>query len=169
MPVLALHPVDVALDATPLVQVGGLVAEAPSAVGAQFPAALERLEAYLAQHRLHADGPPMTVYYDMAPDGRTRFAVAIPVVDPRRAVPRSGPVQCITRPAMRARQFLHVGPYEHLGVTYDAITEYMVAHGDMASPADWARYLPMWEEYLDDPAVVPRSELRTRIVLPLGG
>lgn len=169
MPHVALHPVDVALDATPLVQVGGLMADTPSAIGAQVPAAFARLEAYMAHHRLHADGPPMTVYYEMAPDGRTRFAVAIAVVDPRRPVTRSGSVQCITRPAMRARQFLHVGPYETLAVTYEAITEYLLSTGEMTSPADWARFMPMWEEYLDDPEVVPRSELRTRIVLPLGG
>lgn len=169
IPALDLHPLDVALEPTPLVQLGGLVAESPSAVGAQVPRAFERLFAFVQRHRLHVDGPPMTVYYDTAPTGRTRFAVAVPVVDPRRPIAREGALQLITRPGMRARQFLHVGPYERLAETYEQITDWLIEHGEMASPADWARCMPMWEEYLSDPEVEPRSELRTRIVLPMPG
>jgi effector-binding domain-containing protein len=169
MPALELHPIDVALEATPLAQLGGLVADTPGAVGAQVPRAFERLYGFVQRHRLHVDGPPMTVYYDTAPSGRTRFAVAVPVVDPRRPIARDGAIQLITRPAMRARQFLHVGPYEGLADTYRQITDWMLEHGDMQRPDDWAQCMPMWEEYLSDPEVVPRSELETRIVLPLPG
>ena len=169
MPALDLHPTDVALEPTPLVQLGGLTAPSPGAVGTQLPGAFERLYDFLSRNRLHADGPPMLVYYDTAADGRTRFAVAIAVVDPRRPVARDGTIQLITRPAMRARQFMHVGPYDGLAACYARITDWMIASGDMRSPADWSRFMPMWEEYLNDPDSTPKSELETRIVLPMPG
>jgi len=35
------------------------------------------------------------------------------------------------------------------------------------APSDWARYSPMWDEYMSDPATTPESELLTRIYLTL--
>jgi AraC family transcriptional regulator len=37
----------------------------------------------------------------------------------------------------------------------------------MKSEADWARYMPMWEEYLNDPDSTPAAELVTYIYLPV--
>ena len=167
MATLDLLPTDVTLAPTPMVQLGGLVADSPSAVGPLVPEAYAQLFAFVGKHGLTVNGPLMTIYYETAPDGRTRFAVAVAVADPKRPVPREGPIQLITRPAMRARQFLHVGPYAGLSSTYGRITDWMLEHGDMREPADWAHFMPMWEEYLDDPGMTPESELRTRIVLPL--
>ncbi len=41
------------------------------------------------------------------------------------------------------------------------------AKGLMQCEADWARYMPMWEEYLNDPQTTPEAELMTYIYLPV--
>jgi effector-binding domain-containing protein len=109
----------------------------------------------------------MAVYYDVDAEGHTRFAVGIPIEPPTDRVRPAHRAHVTVRPGGRILYFLHVGPYDALGETYAAIGEWMVQHGLMRSPADWERYLPMWEEYLDDPATTPPGELRTRIVIPL--
>ena len=53
-----------------------------------------------------------------------------------------------------------------LAATYGQITEFLKAKGLMQSEADWARYMPMWEEYLNDPQTTPGAELMTYIYLP---
>jgi effector-binding domain-containing protein len=37
----------------------------------------------------------------------------------------------------------------------------------MNSEADWTRYMPMWEEYLNDPHTTSEAELVTHIYLPV--
>ena len=51
--------------------------------------------------------------------------------------------------------------------TYDIIEAWLRARGAIKTTADRARYAPMWEEYLNDPATTPESELITRIYLTL--
>jgi effector-binding domain-containing protein len=51
--------------------------------------------------------------------------------------------------------------------TYGRISAFMKEKGCMQSEADWARYMPMWEEYLNDPATTPPTELMTYIYLPV--
>ena len=43
----------------------------------------------------------------------------------------------------------------------------MRGKGLMESEADWMKYMPMWEEYLNDPATTPEAELVTHIYLPI--
>jgi len=50
--------------------------------------------------------------------------------------------------------------------TYNRIGHWLTAKGLMSSEADWAKFSPMWEEYLTDPQTTPPSELRTYIYLP---
>ena len=64
-------------------------------------------------------------------------------------------------------RFTHRGPYAGLMGTYGQITQFMLAKGRMESEADWARYMPMWEEYLNDPETTPEEELLTHIYLPV--
>jgi effector-binding domain-containing protein len=66
-----------------------------------------------------------------------------------------------------ALRFVHHGPYRDVRNTYDRIEAWLRERGGIKTPADWARYSPMWEEYLNDPATTPESELITRIYLTL--
>jgi effector-binding domain-containing protein len=38
----------------------------------------------------------------------------------------------------------------------------------LESEADWAKYMPMWEEYMNDPESTPAEELITNIYVPVG-
>jgi len=52
-------------------------------------------------------------------------------------------------------------------LTYGRITEFCKSKGLMQTEADWARYMPMWEEYLNDPQTTPADQLVTYIYLPV--
>jgi len=64
-------------------------------------------------------------------------------------------------------RFTHHGPYAELMKTYGRVTEFIKAKGSMQSEADWARYIPMWEEYMNDPETTPEADLVTPICLPM--
>jgi AraC family transcriptional regulator len=85
---------------------------------------------------------------------------------PETAVEES-PIRVETLPATKAYRFTHHGPYPNLAQTYNHITGFMKEKGWMESEADWMRYMPMWEEYLNDPETTPPAELRTNIYLPV--
>ena len=72
---------------------------------------------------------------------------------------------CVAEPTAKAYRFTHRGPYPDLAQTYRRITAFMKEKGWMESEADWSRYMPMWEEYLNDPETTPPAELLTYIYL----
>ena len=51
-------------------------------------------------------------------------------------------------------------------VTYGQVTQFMQSQGLLTSEADWARYMPMWEEYLNDPQTTPEADLLTLHLRP---
>ena len=61
----------------------------------------------------------------------------------------------------------HHGPYADLAQTYSGITAFMIEKQWVRSEADWVRYMPMWEEYMNDPGPTPAAELMTYIYLPI--
>jgi effector-binding domain-containing protein len=63
-------------------------------------------------------------------------------------------------PAGKAAECLHVGPYDQLGVAYEALQQWMTANG--YTPSGVA-----YEFYLNDPQSTPAAELQTQVVFPL--
>jgi effector-binding domain-containing protein len=110
-------------------------------------------------------GPPRAIYTDHSPTF-VRFTLAIPVPE-STPVDERGPVRVTTLAGGRALRFTHVGPYDGLAETYGRITEWLMAEGQMKSEADWARFMPMWEEYQGDPETTRPEDLVTHIHLPL--
>ena len=51
--------------------------------------------------------------------------------------------------------------------TYNRITALLKEKGLMESEADGSRYMPMWEEYINDPGTTPAADLVTYIYLPV--
>jgi AraC family transcriptional regulator len=72
-------------------------------------------------------------------------------------------------PGARTYRFTHRGPYAELARTYGRITAFMLERGLMRSEADWPLYMPMWEEYANDPRTTPPAQLLTYIHLPVSG
>lgn len=137
-------------------------AEIPTATAAAFAA----LGAFLHAHRLVPAGPPRSVYTGHSAD-QTTFDVAMPIAaSGAGATDPAGQVVVARLPAGQAWRFLHSGPYRTLADTYARITEWLRSRHLLVTETDWAKFMPMWEEYLNDPMTTPESELRTYVYLP---
>lgn len=127
--------------------------------------AMGKLASYMQEHELEHVGPPRSVYTNYGAHG-VQLTVGFPIVEPDIEPPATDDVtigELAHGPALR---FSHVGPYDTLRDTYEAITRWMMERGLMESESDWARYSPTWEEYVGDPLKTPPEELLTFIYLP---
>lgn len=123
------------------------------------------LMGFAAGHGARFEGAPRVFYTGMGPGG-CDMTLAIPVAGVLAGV--NPPVRVEELPAAKTLRFTHVGPYDRLMQTYGEITAWMLEHGRMESEADWAKYMPMWEEYPNDPQTTPPDQLVTHIHLPVG-
>ncbi|MBI5645842.1 MAG: GyrI-like domain-containing protein [Ignavibacteriae bacterium] len=160
-----LHALEVTVPEAIGVQVRSTVGSNPEEIGPAMGAAMGTLMGYIGQHGLQCVGAPRCVYLEYGPDGTT-FLTAMPVAAPPLDA-GTGPVSVGPLPSGEAFRFTHTGPYPQIGATYHLITDYMRGKGLMESEADWMKYMPMWEEYLNDPATTPEAELVTHIYLPI--
>lgn len=147
------------------VQVSGQCGLEPSSVGPAISKAFDQLGRVLQDHALAPAGPPRAIYTTYGP-AEMHFIVAMPIAT-APATPVAPDAATVGPLAgTRALRFTHRGPYAGLMDTYGQITAFMKAQGLMQSEADWARYMPMWEEYLNDPHTTPEADLLTYIYLP---
>ena len=155
------------VDVAPVVaaQIPGQCGTDPAAIAAAMGSAFDALMAFVQRHKLVPAGPPRTIYKSYGSE-EMDFVVAIPLAaEPAEPVADgSGSVEPIE--GTKALRFTHRGSYQGLMATYGQITEFMKAKGLMQTEADWVRYMPMWEEYLNDPHTAPKADLVTYIYLP---
>jgi AraC family transcriptional regulator len=157
---------EVQVDPTLAVQLQSRSGMDPAAISTAVSAAFDTLGEFLGRYSIKPVGPPRIIY--TAWEGNeTRFTVAFPVASPVPEIGTNETVSVATLSGTRALRFEHVGPYDTLRSTYDRIDAWLREHKAIQGEADWARYMPMWEEYLNDPQTTPASELITRIYLPL--
>jgi len=162
----ALEFAEVEVPPVQAAQMPGECGPDPAAISAAMRTAFERLTGFLRQHKLTPAGPPRAIYTAHGPQG-VRFIVAMPIVAPPAITRMIGPGFVKPLAARRAMRFTHRGPYADLMKTYGQITEYLKAEGLIETEADWAKYMPMWEEYLNDPRTTPEADLLTYIYLPV--
>ena len=137
----------------------------PASIGAAIRAGFESLMSFINRHSLVINGQPRVIYTAYGAGG-VSFTLVLPVA----AAPMSSvaaPIRVDTLQATKALRFTHHGPYPDLASTYSRITDFMIGKKWMESEADWGRYMPMWEEYMNDPDRTPPSELITYIYLPV--
>ena len=146
-------------------QIVGKSSPDPSDIAQAMSAAFDALMAFVETGQLIPAGPPRSIYTSYDPDG-VRFVVAVPVVQPGGELKTEGPGSVEPIAGGSAMRFTHRGPYNGLMKTYGRITEFLKAQGFMQSEADWLKYMPMWEEYLNDPHTTPEADLLTYIYLP---
>ena len=161
-----LESVEIEVAPVLALQIPGECGSDPSEIGPAMQAAFGTLGRLLKQHELVPAAPPRAVYTTYGAEG-TRFIVAMPIASsPAEAI--DGKAAFVgTLTGGKTLRFTHRGPYAGLMQTYGQITRFMQAKGLMETEADWARYMPMWEEYLNDPETTPEAELLTHIYLPL--
>ena len=147
-------------------QVSGQSTPDPAAIGKAMGVTFGQLMAFEKQHKLAPAGPPRCIYTAHSPK-EIKFIVAIPIAKPLAKPIKAGPGSVQSLPGGKAMRFTHRGPYANLRNTYGQITEFLKAKGLMKTEADWAKYMPMWEEYLNDPRTTPEADLLTFIYLPM--
>lgn len=138
------------------------MAELPPAIGAAF----DTMMGFMGRARLTASGPPR-VLYTTCPPGQFDFQVLVPVAAPPTADFQDATAIVGTVEGGKTYRFTHRGAYSGLANTYGRIGEFMKARGLMQTDADWMKYMPMWEEYLNDPETTPEADLLTHIYLPV--
>jgi AraC family transcriptional regulator len=137
------------------------IPDLPPAIGKAFGT----LIGFIQRHGLAPSGPPR-VLYTSCPPAPLEFRVLIPVSAPPAGPSEDTSAIVETVAGGTAYRFTHRGPYHNLAQTYDRITEFLKSRGWMETDADWLMYMPMWEEYLNDPTTTPEADLLTHIYLP---
>ena len=122
-----------------------------------FGRALHQAMAAVRAQGRHPVGPPFSLYHGMPTDA----------VDVEAGFPVDGPITVVdgvtpgVLPGGTVAETLHVGPYESLGETYDAVLSYVKAQG-LTPSSD------MWEVYLSDPEREPDpATWRTQVFWPV--
>jgi len=162
----SLQPAEVEVPPVLAAQVSRRCDAAREAIKEAMGQTFGELMAYFGRQGLAPAGPPRAIYTAYGPEG-VAFTVAFPIADPPAAAREDASVSVATIPGGKTLRFFHQGPYSELMTTYGRIMQYLQSKGLMQSEADWARYMPMWEEYLNDPQETPEADLRTYIYLPL--
>ena len=112
------------------------------------------------QQHVPLAGPPFALYRGM-PTDVIDVEAGFPVAEPFSGGDEGG-VTGGSLPAGHAFEAMHVGPYETLAETYEAIMGKMQAEG--VTPGS-----SMWEYYLSDPATEPDPAMwKTLVVWPVG-
>jgi effector-binding domain-containing protein len=163
----AVQPLEVEVQPVLAMQVERACGTEPDQIAAAVGSGFGEIAAFAAQHHVPITGPPRAIYAGYGPT-EVRLTLAMPTVGLAPA-DAGGPVRVSELPGTKALRFTHHGPYARLMATYGGITAWMTQHGYMESDEDWAKYMPMWEEYPTDPDVTPPEELVTHIYLPLPG
>jgi effector-binding domain-containing protein len=112
---------DVTLAAKPIVYLKG--SGTWDQAFATISGALKKVEAYMAQTGLKADGLPMTIFTSTDDHGFD-YQVAVPLAETPKEPPQGG-IALGQSPDGHALKFVHRGSYESLDDTYEAITNYL--------------------------------------------
>ena len=129
---------------------------AVSRIGPAMGEAFPKIYHALISSGVEPAGMPLARYFDFGTE-ETTFECAVPVAAPFEA---SEEVQPSTVGGGEAAFALHVGPYEAIGETWQALVTWVSEQGRV--PAG-----PTWEVYLDDPQETPEAELKTELYVPL--
>ncbi len=112
---------DVTLTAKPIVYLKG--SGTWDQAFATISGALKKVEAYVAQNGLKADGLPMTIFTSTDDHGFD-YEAAVPLAETPKEPP-AGEVALGQSPDGHALKFVHRGSYDSLDDTYEAITNYL--------------------------------------------
>ena len=127
-----------------------------SAIGDALGAAFGEVYGHLGAMQLEGDGPPFVIYHEVpVADDPFDIEVCAPVA--RAVVPPAG-WQAQQLPAGTFATLLHVGPYDTVAGTYDAVVAWIGDH-------DLAVAGPPREVYLSPPDTPP-EQIRTIIEFP---
>jgi effector-binding domain-containing protein len=126
-------------------------------VSAALGQILPEVWAYVAGQGKQPAGPPFTRYHGDFTE-TVELEAGLPVAEP---IEGNGRVQAGELPGGPVASIMHIGHYDTLSETYDALAVWMAAEGRVPGG-------PFWEVYLTDPQEVPDpAEWQTEIICPL--
>lgn len=129
------------------------LAEMPKTLGVLFP----EIHGHILRAGKMPAGMPFTIYHSMEGD-TVGLECGMPVADPLGG---TGRIRAGELPGGPAVTVTHVGPYEGLGQTWQALMEWVGGQGLVAAA-------PPWEVYVTDPGAEPdSSKWRTDIFFPV--
>jgi effector-binding domain-containing protein len=139
---------------------------APETLGRTMGAAFGALQAFVECNHLTQSGPPRAIYKSF--DSREmQFVVAVPVETPTGFLDGEADITVRELPGGKWLRFTHRGPYANLRTTYEGISSWMAGAGLLESEGAWVRFMPLWEEYLNDTDATAPDDLITQIYIPL--
>jgi len=115
---------------------------------------------HVGTHGITPQSMPMSIYLGMDPD-ILRFRAAV-MVSAEDATKTDGEIKADTLPAGDAMTTTHVGSYDKMSETHQALWQHMEAEGIPAA-------MPVWEIYIDDPGNTPADAVRTEIYRMIAG
>jgi effector-binding domain-containing protein len=111
---------------------------------------------YLGELQQHPTGAPFAAYYNMDMNDLD-VEIGFPVA---AKLPEKDDIQAGEIPGGQIASCKHVGPYNEVGLAYEALTEYVKEQG--FEPTGIA-----YEYYLNDPTETAPDALETQILFPL--
>ena len=124
----------------------------PHVLGPAWGAILQ----YAGRMGVQPSGPPFVAYHNMNMQDLD-IEIGFPFAQELKG---EGAVLAGEIPGGKAAVCLHVGPYDQVGVAYEALRKWTEAHA--YTPSGVA-----YEFYLNDPRSTPAAELQTQVVFPL--
>jgi effector-binding domain-containing protein len=129
---------------------------APDAITETLGRIYQAVHASLAKQGIKPNGAPFARYHEFG--AQIDIEAGMPV---ERAILTDGNVKPSQLPGGLAAVTIHVGPYESLSGSYDAITAWMTNTGRVSNGGPW-------ELYLTDPSSEPNpAKWLTQIIWPL--
>ncbi len=120
--------------------------------------AFKSLNAYLEKREIKPVGPAMTIY-TQADDVGFSFQAAVPIAEAPNDPP-TGDMAVGQSPEGRAFKFIHVGSYDSMDATYEAITNFLDERRLEARDL-------FVEEYQTDPVTTPDDKLTVHVYVPV--
>ena len=108
---------------------------------------------FVGQNAITPLAMPMSVYHEMDPN-MLRFRGGV-IVSAEDAAKATGNIKSDTLGPGDVMTTTHVGPYDNLGATHQALWKHMEGEGLTGGP--------VWEIYVNDPGETAPEELRTDI------
>jgi effector-binding domain-containing protein len=121
-----------------------------------FGKALSAIAQYLAELGVQPMAATFAAYYNMDMEDLD-MEIGFPVM---KELPEKGDIKSSEIPAGEYASCLHTGPYNEIGLAYQALTEWTEQNGYRPSGV-------AYEFYLNDPTVTPPQELQTKILFPV--
>jgi effector-binding domain-containing protein len=127
------------------------------AIGGAFGEALSKVGEELGRLGATPAGPPYARYFRWSDDG-VDMEIGFPVSEP---IAGGGRVLAGELPGGEVARMVHVGPYDGMSETYEALEGWIRSQGREPGDAPWEVYLRSYAE------VQNPSELTTEVVWPV--